>query len=280
MIEFAQQHLPSARHAALAAMAALTAVALAACEPSPGDAPAAEAAPTAGAPAAAASATGDGPADGAQQRISMAECATPSEGRVHFDIGETVLAVPAPAVREVIPTGMQPPLQEEAVAAELRARAAEGAGCPEKPMKAVLVLVGSDAGDPLLEGTIGILRSPPGTMTAQFAKLTRDLQRSPTRNCKTLNGGLIACVGTETVGARETPVMYVITMDPNRNLNTGGPLAARCVLEGDAVRGCNIVDQAPGNLTVDAALKAGTYSTESLAKAHQAAMSRVASLRR
>jgi hypothetical protein len=52
------------------------------------------------------------------------------------------------------------------------------------------------------------------------------------------------------------------------------------VLEGDAVRGCNIVDQLPGNLTVDAALNAGTYTTDSLASAHQAALARVQSLRR
>jgi hypothetical protein len=210
----------------------------------------------------------------------MAECSTPAEGRVHFRVGEAVLAVPAAEVREVIPVGMQAPLQQAAVTAELRARAAEGAGCPEKPMDAALLLVGGEAGDPLLEGTIGVLRSPPGTITAQFAKLTRDLQRKPTQNCRQLNGQLIACVGTETIGQRETPVMYVITTDANRNLNTGGPLAARCVLQGEAVRGCNIVDQLPGNLTIDAALKAGTYSTENLASAHRAALARVQSLRR
>jgi hypothetical protein len=256
------------------AFAAVAAVALSACEPGPEDAPDAAAAPAAG-QAATAAAAGTG-----QDRISMAECSTPAQGRVHFDVGDAVLAVPAQDVREVVPAGMQAPLQQEAVTARLRELAAAGSGCPEKPMEAMLLLVGGDAGNPLLEGTIGVLRSPPGTITAQFAKLTRDLQRNPTQNCRQLNGRLIACVGTETIGQRETPVMYVITTDPSETLNTGGPLAARCVLEGEAIRGCNIVDQLPGNLTIDAALNAGTYTTESLASAHQAALARVQSLRR
>ena len=276
MTRTAQQPRLSARRAALAALAA---VALAACEPSPDDAPEAAAGAPAAGQAGAAAGTAAGPATG-QDRISMAECSTPAEGRVHFTIGESVLAVPAQNVREVIPVGMQAPLQQQAVTTRLRELAAEGAGCPEKPMDAVLLLLGGDPGHPLLEGTIGILRSPPGTITAQFAKLTRDLQQNPTQNCRELNGELIACVGTETIGQRETPVMYVITTDPGQTLNTGGPLAARCVLEGEAIRGCNIVDQLPGNLTVDAALNAGTYSTESLASARQAALGRVQSLRR
>jgi hypothetical protein len=263
------------------ALAALSVVALAACGSTPDEAPAAGAeAPAAGAEAPAGTAAAATPAGRAQDRISMAECTTPAEGRVHFRVGDSVLAVPAPDVREVIPVGMKAPLQQEAVTTELRALAAEGAGCPEKPMDAALLLLGGNASNPLLEGTIGVLRSPPGTITAQFAELTRNLQRSPTQNCRQLNGQLIACVGTETIGPRETPVMYVITTDPNRTLNTGGPLAARCVLDGEAIRGCNIVDQLPGNLTMDAALNAGTYSTESLASAHQAALARVQSLRR
>ncbi len=258
------------------ALAAFILLALAACESTPDDAaPGAAAATTAAQTGAAAA-----PAGAGQERISMAECSTPAEGQVHFRVGGSVLAVPAQDVREVIPVGVAAPLQQEAVTAELRSLAAEGAGCPEKPMDAVLLLVGGETGDPLLEGTIGVLRSPPGTITAQFAELTRGLQRNPTQNCRSLNGGLLTCVGTETVGQRETPVMYVITTDPNRNLNTGGPLAARCVLEGEAIRGCNIVDQLPGDLTVDAALNAGTYSTENLASAHGAALARIQSLRR
>lgn len=280
MTRHTQRPRPSVRHCMLAAVAA---VALSACEPQPEDAAGAgTAAPTAGESGTWAGAAGTAAAAtaGGQDRISMAECSTPAQGRVHFDIGDSVLAVPAQDVREVIPVGMQAPLQQEAVTARLRELAAEGAGCPEKPMEAVLLLLGGDTGNPLLEGTIGVLRSPPGTITAQFAKLTRDLQQNPTQNCRQLNGELIACVGTETIGQRETPVMYVITTNTSRRLNTGGPLAARCVLENEAVRGCNIVDQLPGNLTVDAALNAGTYSTEGLAAAHQAALARVQSLRR
>ena len=270
------------------ALAALALAALAACQTTPGDTPSAGAAPAATAPAASAAAPGAAAAT-PEQRISMAECTTPSQGRIYFQVGQSVLAVPADDVREVYPTGLQPPVNEEAITSELRARASQGAGCPEKPMEAVLVAVGGDAGDPLLEGTIGILRSKAGTITDQFAKLTRDLQRNPTKNCKKVSGDLLTCVGTETVGQRQTPVMYVITTDPKLNLNTGGPLAARCVLQGNpqsesgqtqaAIRSCNIVDQVPGDLTIDASLKAGTYSTEKLAQAHQAALARVASLR-
>jgi hypothetical protein len=279
----------SPRSYARVALAALAFVALAACEPSTDEAAAAGTPPAAGGTARAAAPGGE------QQRISMAECSTPSEGRVHFRVGEAVLAVPAGEVREVYPTGLQAPVTEEKVTTELRARAAEGYGCPEKPLESVLVLVGGDAGNPLLEGTIGILRSPPGTITDQFAKLTRDLQRNPTQNCRKLNGELLACVGTETVGQRQTPVMYVITTNTRQNLNTGGPLAARCVLQSDAagtgagagqpqetgprIRTCNIVDEAPGNLTIDATLNAGTFSTDNLAQAHRAALARVDSLR-
>jgi hypothetical protein len=200
-----------------------------------------------------------------------------------------VLAVPANDVREVYPTGLQAPITEEAVTSAIRSRAAQGAGCPEQPMEAVLLAVGGGAPDPLLDGTIGILRATPDSITDQFARITRDLQRNPTQNCRAVNGGLLTCVGTETVGQRETPVMYVITTDTGRNLNTGGPLAARCVLQGTGqpaagqspagIRSCNIVDEAPGGLIVDATLKAGSFSTESLAQAHRAALARVQSLR-
>ncbi len=200
-----------------------------------------------------------------------------------------MLSVPADEVREVYPTGLQAPVSEEAVTSAIRARAAEGAGCPEKPMEAVLVAVGGGPADPLLEGTIGILRSTPGAITDQFAKITRGLQSNPTENCKKVNGELLTCVGTETVGQRQTPVMYVITTDPSQKLNTGGPLAARCVLQGAAqpaagqspaeIRSCNIVDEVPGDLIIDATLKAGTFSTQSLAQAHRAALARVQSLR-
>ncbi len=270
MTRHTQAFRPSVRRCALAALAA---TALSACQPSPEDAPEAAATPTTGQAGAAAAGAG-------QDRISMAECATPAQGRVHIEIGDAVLAVPAQDVREVIPAGMQAPLQQEAVTARLRELAAQGAGCPEQPMDAVLLLIAGETGNPLLEGTIGVLRSPPGTITAQFAELTRNLQRNPTQNCRQLNGQLIACVGTETVGQRETPVMYVISTVPTETLNTGGPLAARCVIQGESVRGCNIVDQLPGNLTVDAALNPGTYSSESLAAAHEAALARVQSLRR
>jgi hypothetical protein len=262
-----------------AALAVLALGALAACETAPAESPAATE------PAAAQGAAAGAP----EQRISMADCASPPEGRVYFSLGESVLAVPADDVREVYPTGLQAPVSEEAVTAAIRSRAADGAGCPEKPMEAVLVAVGGGTTDPLLEGTIGILRAPPEAITDQFAKITRDLQRNPTQNCRPVNGGLLTCVGTETAGQRETPVMYVITTDTSRNLNTGGPLAARCVLAGAqqpapgqpaaGIRNCNIVDEVPGGLIVDATLKAGTFSTETLAQAHRAALARVQSLR-
>lgn len=292
MTEHAQSHRQSRRQSrrhshrsplGRAALAALALGALAACETSPDEEASAEAAPAAGTPAA------PGGATAAEQRISTAECATSPEGRVFFKVGESVLAVPANDVREVYPTGLQPPLSQEAVTSEIRARAAEGAGCPERPMEAVLVAVGGGTADPLLQGTIGILRSAPGAITDQFARITRDLQRNPTENCRKVNGELLTCVGTETAGQRQTAVMYVITTNPNQNLNTGGPLAARCVLQGNvqpqpgqaqaAIRSCNIVDEVPGNLIIDATLNAGTYSTEGLAQAHRAALARVQSLR-
>lgn len=271
MTDIVSPKRPAAR---LIPLAIVAAGAISACA-APGTEPEATTpaeAPAASAPSAAAAAD--------QTRITMAECPTPSEGLVHFKVGDAELAVPADAVRDAIPAGMQPPLQQEVVARELQSRVAQGAGCPQNPIDATLLMLNADLGHPLLNGDIGLLRSPDGRITEQFADLTRDLQRQPTSNCRELSGDLMACVGTETVGDRQTPVMYVITTDPNETLNTGGPLAVRCVLQEESVRGCNIVDRLPGNLTVDASLNPGTYTTEGLAAAHDAVLRRVETYRR
>lgn len=267
-------HRPTIRPFIAAGMLLL---ALAGCASEPAQPPVsatASAAPAA--PAATATATG-----GAQQNpIQMAQCQQPAEGKITFRVGQSVLAVPPAMVRTAIPEGVTPSMQQAEVGQLLRTRTSQGGGCPEKPLETRLLTIGGDPGNPLLTGDIGILAAAPGTINAPFAKITRDLQRNPNENCRELNGQMIACVGTETVGERTTEVMYVVTTDPNRKLVSGGPLAARCIFEQKAIKGCDLVDELPGGIAIDAPLKAGTYSSESLAAAHAAAVRAVNAVRR
>ena len=248
---------------------------LAACEPQPGDAPAASTTPAAATQPQGATASAN-----SENRINLAECSSPSEGRIHFKIGESLFQVPANIIGDVIPSSMKPPFKREAVKAELQAQAAGGAGCPEKPIDATLLLMKDDLGHPLLEGTVGLVRTPPPQAAQRFAQLTAQLQAKPNRNCKPIGGELLACVGTETRGQRETPVMYVISTDTTQRLNSGGPLAVRCTLDGQKIAGCNIVDQLAGGATFDATLNAGDYSTAGLRSARDAAARKVEALRR
>lgn len=244
---------------------------LAACAPEPSE-PQQSPAPSTAQPQATAAAK--------ENRVNLAQCQSAALGNVHFEVGGSVLAVPAGAVNDVIPSNMKPPFQKEAVRAELQNQASQGAGCPERPLGATLLLVKDDLGHPLLEGTMGLVRTPPKETAERFAKLTAQLQAKPNRNCKTLAGELLACVGTETRGERDTPVMYVISTDTTQKMNTGGPLAVRCLLGEKKIQGCNIVDQVPGGVTFDATLKAGDYSTALLRGARDAAARKVQDMKR
>jgi hypothetical protein len=188
--------------------------------------------------------------------------------------------VPGEQVRTVIPPDVGPGTPAQQILERLRAQTAQGAGCPESPLDARLLGIAANLGNPLLAGEIGILGANPGTISSGFAEVTRGIQRNPNPNCQRLNGDLLACAGTETLGERTTRVMYIVTTDPNRKLVSGGPLAVRCLLAQDGIRGCNLVDELPGGVAIDAPLLAGTYSTESLAAAHAAVIGAVNTLRR
>ena len=245
---------------------------LAACQTNTGDAPTAASTPSA-------TAQGSAPAQSGENRVNLAQCSTPSDGNVFFKVGQAVVSVPANIVGDVIPSTMKPPLQREVVKAELQKQAAAGGGCPGKPIDASLLLMRDNLGHPLLEGTIGLVRTPPKAAAQRFAQLTAQLQAKPNRNCKTIGGELLACVGTETRGQQETPVMYVITTDKRHKMQSGGPLAVRCRLDGQKIAGCNIVDHLAGGVTFDATLNAGDYSTAGLLGARDAAARRVEQLR-
>ncbi len=268
-------HRPTFRPLVAAAGALL--LVLAGCQSEPTQ-PAASAAATTSPATPAASATAAAP--GADNAIQMSKCSQPAGGKVTFRVGQSVLVVPAGMVRTAIPEGVTPAMQQADVGALLRSRTAQGGGCPEKPLDTRLLTIGGDFGNSLLAGEVGILAAAPGTINAPFAKITRDLQQKPNKNCKQLNGQMLACVGTETVGNQTTQVMYVVTTDPKRKLVSGGPLAARCVFEQKAIAGCDLVDELPGGIAIDAPLKAGTYSTETLAAAHAAVVRAVDSVRR
>lgn len=210
----------------------------------------------------------------AATRINIKQCAQPVGDKVFFKIGGAQLGVPGGVIVEAIPSALRPPIKKEDATRELERQAANGGGCPERPLDTVLLIINERFAHPLLEGTAGLVRAAPGA-TAQFAELTRQLQQKPTQNCRQLNGELLACVGTETRGNRETPVMYVITTNKSQNLNTGGPLAARCTLQDKKVEGCKLIDTLPGGLTIDVTLNAGTYTTADLAGARNAALQQI-----
>ncbi len=254
------------------ALVAVTAVA--ACED--GSAPTATASTSQTAPAATSENTPNTQAATADDQITISKCNAPVGDKVYFQVGTARLGVPGTAIVDAIPSSLQSPRSKEEVTQELKKQAANGSGCPERPIDAVLLVVNDKFDHPLLEGTAGLVRASPG-ITERFAELTRNLQNKPTKNCKPLNGQLLACVGTETRGTLETPVMYVITTDRSKNLNTGGPLAARCVLKEKTVQGCNLIDKLPGGMTIDVTLNAGTYTTADLAGARNAALKRIGS---
>lgn len=215
-----------------------------------------------------------------QDRINLANCAQPANGRVFFQVGNKVLGVSAPTIRDAIPASLRPPINKDQVKSELQSQAAAGGGCPGKPIVASLLVLNDDLGHPLLDGQVGLLGTPPEGMTQRFADVTRNLQQKPTQNCRQMGGGLMGCIGTETRGNAQTQVMYVITMDPAQRMSTGGPLAARCVLKDNTVQRCNLVDELAGNIAFDATLKAGNYTAKDLEAARTAAIAKLDALSR
>ena len=218
--------------------------------------------------------------DDAGGGLGLANCSTPSEGRIHFKVADTVLAVPGNIVTDAIPAGMQPPLTKEKVVAEVKTLVEQGVGCPGTPMDAGLLLIKDTPPHPLLEGNMGLLALPPGGITARFAAETKKLQDNPPKGCQPIpESDLIACAGKEKRGDTEIEVLYVITTDKTETMVSGGPLAARCTRKGEAIEGCNLVDQLPGGLAVDASLKSGRYTTKGLREALDAAIGQVNAMR-
>lgn len=218
-------------------------------------------------------------------RINLARCEKQAEGRVFFKVGKTTLAVPAPAVRDAVPSSLKQPFTTEQVKPELQRQAAAGGGCPEKPIEARYLSWQTEPKSPLLVGDISLANAPAGALTSQFAKLTGQLQANPTQNCKDVGGNLIGCIGTETKrrpdGTEDkTQVMYVITTDRTARLSTGGPLSARCVLEDGKVLGCSLVDELPGDVAFDVTLKPGSYTTTGLDAARSEAIANITALQK
>ena len=216
--------------------------------------------------------------DGTAPR-GLTNCSTPTEGKVHFKVANAVLAPPANIVLDAIPAGMQPPITKERVIAEVKALTDAGKGCPGNPLDSGLLLIKDNLNHPLLDGNMGLLALPPGGITERFANETKRLQADPPATCSPIGADLIGCAGVEKRGDTSTNVLYVITTVKGETMSSGGPLAARCVLKGDKVEGCNLVDQLAGGVAMDASLTSGTYSTAGLRGALDAATSRVNAMR-
>ena len=262
---------PAGRAAFLAAGALI--LALAGCESQPAETPGNTAAAEASGEPAAQQVAGE---PVVEERLTTADCRTPSQDRVHFRVGSAVFAVPGDDVRTVLPPDVTPETPADQVVQRLRAQTAEGAGCPETPLEAALLGVAGPVGDPLLADTILLFRS--GGIAQPYGNLTRQMLANPGR-CQTAEGGLLACQAVEQDGAQQTQSLYIVSTERNRTLSFGGPLAARCVLVEQQIRGCEIVDELPGGVGLRAPLKALPQSSAALAAAHQAALAQVRPLR-
>ena len=208
-------------------------------------------------------------------RVGLKNCATPDGGKVHFDVGGTVLALAPNEIQETIPKSLKPPFSAEVLKAELDRQTAAGGGCPEKPLEMLVLAMNGRSGDTLLQGTIGMLGTDPDRVSKAYADITTRLQTNPPENCNKLGGDLLACIGTQSAGDRKAQVMYIVTTDRTKKMNSGGPLAIRCAMEQGKVRGCNIVDRGRGNFIVDAILNQGEYSTTSIERAWRSAMAQI-----
>ena len=212
-------------------------------------------------------------------RVQLLGCRQPVNDRVHFAIGQSRLAVPQQAIRNISPAAAEPGATPEQISAQLNDMLGDGLGCPETPLAANAVIIENAVTNPLLGGRIAILRRPPPETINRFTAITRQLQQSrPEDSCRRASQDLLACFGTERNAAVTNEVMYLVTTDPQQNLSTGGPLAARCVLEGQRVVRCGVVDVLQGGVAIDATLKGGEYSTQSLRQARDAAVSEVSRL--
>lgn len=213
-----------------------------------------------------------------EERLTTVNCRTPAQGRVHFRVGNAVFAVPGDDVRTVVPPGATPATDAAEVVQRLRARTAEGAGCPESPLDAALLGIAGPAGEPLLAEAIALFTSPPGAIATPYAELARQMLANRER-CRQAEGGLIACPAIEQEGPQQMQSLYLVSTDPGRTLAFGGPLAVRCVLAEDRIRSCEIVDELPGGVGLRAPLEALPTSSDALAAAHRAAITQVRSLR-
>lgn len=213
-------------------------------------------------------------------RVGLSNCSTPDGGKVHFKLGNTVMALAPGEIQETIPKGMKPPFSAEDLKAELDRRTAAGGGCPESPLDMLVLAMNGSSNDTLLQGTIGMLATDPNRLSRGYADVTANLQKDPPDTCKKLGGDLLACTGTEASGNRRAEVMYIVTTDRSKKMNSGGPLAIRCAIQQAQVRGCNLVDSGSGDFIVDAILNQGEYSTASIEKAWRSAMAQVAAKRK
>jgi hypothetical protein len=208
-------------------------------------------------------------------KVGLSNCSTPDGGKVHFKVGSTVMALTPPEIQETIPKNLKPPFSAEVLKAELDRQTAAGGGCPEKPLDMLVLAMNGSGEGTLLQGTIGMLATDPGRLSKGYADVTARLQANPPDTCKKLGGDLIACTGTESSGSRKTEVMYIVTTDRNKKMNSGGPLAIRCSIQKAQVRGCNIVDRGRGDFIIDAILDQGEYSTSSIEQAWKSALAQV-----
>lgn len=272
-------HARPIRTALPSALAVALLLGLAACGSDTVEPPAATATAPAPATTAAAQPAAGAPGPVVEERLSTVNCSQPADGRVFFSVARAVFAVPGGDVRTVLPSDATPTTPASEIVQRLRDRTAQGAGCPESPLQAGLLGVSGPAGDPLLGDAIALFVSQPGAISTPYARLTREMLGRQ-EGCQQAGNGLIACPATETDGGQQTQSLYFVSTDTNRTLGFGGPLAARCVVADDRIRGCEIVDELPGGVGMRAPLRAVPQSTEALATAHRAALARVSALRR
>lgn len=203
--------------------------------------------------------------------LDLSNCSRPPERRVHVRVANSVLALPAENLARLIPSSAGQGGSLEV---------APGLGCPEQPLDAALVLMGQVQADPILDGGIG-LRAPEAS-DQRFSEVTARLQREqPEGGCREAAPELLGCFGNETRQGRTQPVLYLVTTRGDARLASGGPLAARCLLdaEGTTVLGCGVSDIAKNGVVFEAALAQGSVVTvDALIQARDAAATYVEGL--
>ena len=248
------------------AIAGLALGALAACTPENGNSPTA-------------SSTPDGSSSGPSATVSGGSCVAQQNGLLYVGVGQSTLKVQTSSIEDLIPTGIEGPLNVEKLQTAVQSKLDAGFGCQGKPIEASVLVLRTEPTDPRLDGLLIIKNSPPKKVIDASVRLTKELQSNPGGKCQAVGDKLIRCIGTARQGEITKQIMYAVSTDRSQKMRSGGPLAANCVAVKDGAPDCRIIDHLGGDLSFEARIKPGKYDSAALKSAWSAVISGIDSLR-